>query len=267
VLTRDHMTSVPPPPPGAAVRARRRPRNLALGLVDTFSQRIQNGSMAPGEKLPPEVSLIAEFGVSRTVVREALSMLQASRLVITRHGVGTFAIGPSDDWAGFRVTADHVATLRDVISVLELRIAVESEAASLAAARRSADNLHCMREALDAVSVAMDAGESAVEPDFRFHLEIARATQNTHFENLMLALGQQTIIPRARLNAGVPTVGSADWNYLQRVQVEHENIFDAIAAQDTEAARTTMRMHLVSSRERRRRAAESLTAAQADAGK
>ena len=237
---------------------RRRPRNLAMALVDALSQRIQSGALAPGERLPPEAAMVAEFGVSRTVVREALSMLQASRLVVTRHGIGTFAVGPTEDAASFRVTTDQVATLRDVIAVLELRIAVESEAASLAATRRSSDNLQRMRQALDAVSAAMDAGETAVEADFQFHLEVARAAQNAHFANLMLALGQQTIIPRARLNTGVPIVGSADWSYLQRVQAEHESIFDAISAQDAEAARTTMRMHLVNSRERRRRAAEAM---------
>ncbi len=241
-----------------AAPPRRRPRNLALALVDAFSQRIQAGAMAPGSKLPPEATLMAEFGVSRTVVREALSMLQAFKLVVTRHGIGTFVIGPSDEQAAFRVTTDQVATLRDVIAVLELRIAVESEAASLAATRRSAEQLRRMRLALDAVKAAMDAGEAAVEADFQFHLEVARATQNTHFENLLLALGQQVIIPRARLGSGAPLVGSADWTYLQRVQAEHESIFDAISAQDPEAARTTMRMHLVNSRERRKRLAESL---------
>jgi GntR family transcriptional regulator, transcriptional repressor for pyruvate dehydrogenase complex len=241
---------------------RRRPRNLALALVDAFSQRIQSGALAPGHKLPPEATLMDEFDVSRTVVREALSMLQASKLVVTRHGIGTFVIGPSDETAGFRVTTDQVATLRDVIAVLELRIAVESEAASLAATRRSAESLRRMRQALNAVRAAMDAGETAVEPDFQFHLEVARATQNAHFENLLQALGQQVIIPRARLSSGGPLAGSADWNYLQRVQAEHESIFDAISAQDPEAARTTMRMHLVNSRERRRKLAASLAEAE-----
>ena len=245
------------PPP--SMPHRRRPRNLAMVLVDALGQRIADGQLAPGDKLPPEATLMAQFGVSRTVVREALSMLQASRRVVTRHGVGTFALAPGDDPAGFRVSHEQVATLHDVISVLELRIAVESEAASLAATRRTADNLSRMRSALDALVAAMDAGEAAVGPDFQFHLEVARATQNAHFENLLQALGQQTIIPRARLNAGAPAMGSADWGYLQRVQAEHESIFDAIAAQDPEAARTTMRMHLVNSRERRRRAAAELT--------
>jgi GntR family transcriptional regulator, transcriptional repressor for pyruvate dehydrogenase complex len=250
----------------APAPVRRRPRNLALALVDAFSQRIQGGVLAPGDKLPREATLMDEFDVSRTVVREALSMLQASKLVVTRHGIGTFVLGPSDESAGFRVTTDQMATLRDVISVLELRIAVESEAASLAATRRTDANLQRMRLALDAVRAAMDAGETAVEADFQFHLEVARAAQNSHFENLLLALGQQVIIPRARLNSGGPVPDSAEWTYLQRVQAEHESIFDAISAQDPEAARTTMRMHLVSSRERRRRLAASLAGAEGTQG-
>lgn len=262
-------TAVSPPTPVSAPGTQpvqRRPRNLAAALVDVYSQRIQSGELGPGEKLPPEAALMTEFGVSRTVVREALSMLQASKLVSTRHGIGTFVIGPSDEASAFRVTAAQMATLHDVIWVLEMRIAVESEAASLAAGRRSADNLQRMRQALDAVAAAMDKGQAAIEPDFQFHLEVARATQNPHFENLMLALGRETIIPRARLDPGVPIVGSPDWQYLQRVQAEHDSIYDAIAAQDAEAARTTMRMHLVNSRERRRRDAHHLAATQPGAG-
>ena len=77
-----------------------------------------------------------QFGVSRTVVREALSRLQASGLVETHHGVGTYALEPSggDD---FRIDPADIATSRDVMVLLELRICLESEAAGLAAARRS----------------------------------------------------------------------------------------------------------------------------------
>ena len=83
---------------------------------------------------------MAEFGVSRTVVREAISKLQASGLVQTRHGIGTFVVGLGDA-APFRIAPEQFATLRDVIAVLELRIGIETEAASLAAQRRKADNL------------------------------------------------------------------------------------------------------------------------------
>ena len=131
-----------------------------------------------------------EFGVSRTVVREAISKLQAAGLVDTRHGVGTFVVGLGDVRPPLPHRAEQLATLRDVIAVLELRIGIETEAAALAAQRRSGANLAAMREALDAFARAVAAGRDAVGPDFRFHLEIARATQNPHFAELMNYAGR-----------------------------------------------------------------------------
>ena len=257
--------------------AGRRPRKLALALVDGLGERIRDGRLRPGDRLPTEAAIMLEFGVSRTVVREAISKLQASGLVRTRHGVGSFVedLGPpAGDAAGFRIGPAQVATLRDVVALLELRIGVETEAAGLAAQRRSAEHLAAMRAALDAMHLAVEAGDSAVPADFQFHLEIASATGNLHFAQLMAALGS-SVIPRARLEAagagpaGTATPGAERATaaaesaaaaaerlaYLRRVQVEHESIFDAIAAQDPDAARAAMRTHLANSRERRRRAA------------
>ena len=229
---------------------RRRPRTLALELVDSLGERIRDGRLATGDKLPTEAAIMAEFGVSRTVVREAISKLQASGLVETRHGIGTFVAGLGD--AGFRIAPDQFETLRDVIAVLELCIGIETEAAALAAQRRSDEDLRRMRQALDAVSEAIHAGRDAVASDFQFHLEIARATQNTHFTELMGTLGAR-IIPRARL-AAEGQVSDEQRDYLRRVNGEHESIYDAIAARDADAARAAMRTHLANSRERRRRA-------------
>jgi GntR family transcriptional repressor for pyruvate dehydrogenase complex len=230
---------------------RRRPRTLALELVESLGDRIRDGRIAAGAKLPSEAAIMAEFGVSRTVVREALSKLQAAGLVQTRHGIGTFVIGLGDA-SPFRIAPEQVATLRDVVAVLELRIGIETEAAALAARRRTAQNLGSMRTALDAFAAAVEQGHDAVGPDFRFHLEVARATQNTHFADLIASLGS-TIIPRARLDDSQP-MSDERRDYLRRVNSEHESIYDAIAAQDGEAARAAMRTHLANSRERRRRA-------------
>jgi GntR family transcriptional repressor for pyruvate dehydrogenase complex len=230
---------------------RRRPRSLALELVEALGDRIREGRLAAGDKLPTEAEFMAEFGVSRTVVREAISKLQASGLVQTRHGVGTFVVGLGEA-APFKLAPEQFATLRDVIAVLELRIGIETEAASLAAQRRNADNLQQMRSALDAVAAAVEQGRDAVGPDFQFHLEIARATQNAHFADLMASLGAM-IIPRARLD-GAAGMSDEQRLYLRRVNAEHESIYDAIRNQDSEAARAAMRTHLANSRERRRRA-------------
>jgi DNA-binding FadR family transcriptional regulator len=232
---------------------RRRPRSLAMELVEALGDRIRDGRLTAGHKLPTEAAFMAEFGVSRTVVREAISKLQACGLVQTRHGIGTFVVGLGDA-APFKLAPEQFATLRDVIAVLELRIGIETEAASLAAQRRNADNLRQMRSALDAVAAAVEEGRDAVGPDFQFHLEIARATQNMHFAELMSSLGAM-IIPRARL-VGAPEMSDEQRQYLRRVNAEHESIFDAIRNQDSDAARAAMRTHLANSRERRRRAAQ-----------
>ena len=231
----------------------RRPRNLAMRVVDTLADRIRDGSLACGDKLATESALMAEFGVSRTVIREALSKLLAAALVQTRHGVGTFVTGRADSPV-FQIRSDQLATLRDVVAMLELRIGVETEAAGLAAQRRTAANLETMRQALNAFTQAVERGSDAVGADFRFHLEITRATQNAHFESLVQTLGT-AIIPRARLD---PSAASADERqaYLRRVNAEHGSILDAIANRDSEAARAAMRTHLANSRERRRRAGQ-----------
>lgn len=241
----------------------RRPRSLALDVVERIRERIQAGDWPVGAKLPTEAALMADFEVSRTVVREALSKLQAAGLVETRHGIGTFVIGPGDGPA-FKITAEQFNTLQDVIAVLELRIGLETEAAGLAAQRRTEANLVALRRALDAVIAAVEAGQDSVAADFQFHLEIARATQNRHFTELMATLGAQ-IIPRARLEqAGLTAAASAELSadreaYMRRVNAEHESILDAIASQDAESARAAMRTHLSNSRERRRKAQSQAT--------
>jgi DNA-binding FadR family transcriptional regulator len=230
---------------------RRRPRTLALELVEALGDRIRDGRLPVGAKLPTEAAIMGEFEVSRTVVREAISKLQAGGLVDTRHGIGTFVLGLGQA-PGFKISPEQFSTLRDVIAVLELRIGVETEAAALAAQRRTDANLTAMRSALDAMVQAVDEGRDAVTHDFQFHLEIARATQNGHFAELMGTLGSM-IIPRARL-APVEPPSTEHRQYLRWVNGEHESIFDAIAAQDPDAARAAMRTHLANSRERRRRA-------------
>lgn len=247
-----------------AVLPRLRPRTLAAELVAALSERIRRGgrrgALAPGHKLPTEAALMAEFGVSRTVVREAISRLQAAGMVDTRHGVGTF-VAAADDAAwqpAFRIGPDQLATLQDVVAVLELRIGVETEAAGLAAQRRGDHNLRAMRLALAEFAAAIDAGSDAIAADYGLHLEIARATQNIHFADLLGTLGTR-IIPRARLDPAL-ALSPERLAYLKRVHSEHESIVDAIAAGDADAARAAMRTHLANSRERRRREALPLIA-------
>jgi len=225
----------------------RRPRGLVQEIVENLAASLRNGLIKPGDKLPTESEIMARFDVSRTVVREALSKLQASRLVETRHGIGTFALATQDS-SNFKISEEDFSTVADVISVLELRISLETEAAGLAAQRRSPANLDALDAALQAFQNSIHQNSDAVPSDFQFHIEVARSTGNRHFADLMTYLGTM-IIPRSRVN----TPNSAPegrLSYLQRVHGEHESIFNAIRNQDSDAARAAMRTHLSNSRER-----------------
>ena len=227
-----------------------RPRGLVGEIVANLAASIRAGDIKPGDKLPTEAEIMARFDVSRTVVRESLSKLQASGLVETRHGIGTFVLSP-EEAGNFKIAADDFATIADVISVLELRISLETEAAGLAAQRRTPENLLVMETALHAFRDSIQRDSDAVPPDFQFHMEIARSTGNRHFADLMNYLGTM-IIPRTRVNTA-HNAPEGRLNYLQRVNTEHESIYNAIRDQDAQAARAAMRTHLANSRERLRR--------------
>jgi DNA-binding FadR family transcriptional regulator len=234
----------------------RKPRNLAQALAEAITTEIQNAVLKPGDKLPSESLIMARHGVSRTVVREAISHLQASKLVQTRHGIGTFVLEPV---AGLSLGANTVLTIREVLSVLELRISLETEAAWLAASRRTQQQLEELRAALATMQAHLgERNAESVEADMRFHQLIAQATGNRYFVDILRDLGN-AIIPRARLDtADLANVEPA--SSYERVNREHDDIFHAIERQDPEAARAAMRTHLSNSRERLRHAQETLEA-------
>lgn len=235
--------------PASPAPPRKRSRGLAHDLVADLTQSIQSGALRPGEKLPTESEIVRERGVSRTVVREAISRLHAAGLVDTRHGVGSFVLAPAPGvQTGLRIDPGTLMTVRDIIAILELRISLETEAASLAALRRTDAHLAAMRAALDDFNTAMSDNASCVNADIRFHLSIAEATGNPHFSDFMKHLGE-TIIPRARVNTA-KLAGDDFAQYLYRVNREHEDIYNAIRRQDPESARAAMRTHLSNSRER-----------------
>ncbi|WP_043310912.1 FadR/GntR family transcriptional regulator [Pseudomonas sp. ML96] len=239
-------------------RARRKQRSLAQELVSELSQQISDGVFKRGEKLPTESAIMEAQGVSRTVVREAISRLQAAGLVETRHGIGTFVLDTPTP--GFRIDPATVVTLREVIALLELRISLEVESAGLAAARRTPEQLAAMRAALDSFLRAAHRSD-AVSSDFQFHLQIAIATGNRYFTDIMTHLGT-SIIPRTRLNSA-RLAHDDEKHYLARLSREHEDIYEAIARQDADAARAAMRLHLTNSRERLRQAHEEAEQQQA----
>jgi DNA-binding FadR family transcriptional regulator len=222
--------------------------------MDDLTAKIKGGMYRPGEKLPSEPEVMAEQGVSRTVVREALSRLQASGLVETRHGIGTFVLPPPAPTLPV-LDFKTVASIKEVLAMIELRVSLETEAAGLAALRRNDEHLAAMRRALDEFEAEIKHGRKAVDADFQFHLQIALATGNQYFEDFYRHLGTATI-PRTRLDTSQLSAQTPP-SYLQQTNQEHERILAAIARQDAKAAREGMHQHLADSQERLRRAYEA----------
>jgi GntR family transcriptional regulator, transcriptional repressor for pyruvate dehydrogenase complex len=232
----------------------RKKRNLAQCVIEEISATIEQELLKPGDKLPTESAIMQQHGVSRTVVREAISHLQAAGLVQTRHGIGTFVLDRPRAPLGFG--SNSIVTVRDLLAILELRISMETEAAWLAASRRSDEQAAQLGAALAEMQRAMAQGRTSVDADQRFHLLIAESTGNRYFVEIMGQLGK-AIIPRARLDTpGLASDRPAD--YLERVNREHEDIYHAILRRDPEAARAAMRTHLSNSRERLRQAQQRM---------
>ncbi len=229
---------------------RRKRQNLTQALMVELSRQISAQLIKSGDKLPTETQIMNAHNVSRTVVREAISRLQASGVVETRHGVGTFVL-ENPKTHGLRVDPATIVTLRDVIDILEFRTSIEVEAAGLAASRCTSDDLALMRKALDDFSQP-GLSSSVITADFRFHYQIASATGNSYFTDIISHLGPG-ILPRSRLDSAHLS-HSDPAQYQARLVLEHQDIYQAIARRDVDAARAAMRVHLVNSRERLRAA-------------
>jgi GntR family transcriptional repressor for pyruvate dehydrogenase complex len=228
-------------------------RNLTAALVEDLRARIVDGRIAPGERLPSESTLIAEHGVSRTVVREAIARLQAEGLVHTRRGSGSFALTPPADPAG---AGRPVRTVQDRLHLLAFRTGVESEAAALAATAHRPQHLAAMQSALERFERESGSPAAALGHDFDFHRTVAEASGNPYCVDAINGLGPAMIaMPPQRLDAtGADADGpegagpEAAGRRTARVAAEHRAVLEAIRAGDPLAAAAAMRLHLAGSR-------------------
>jgi GntR family transcriptional regulator, transcriptional repressor for pyruvate dehydrogenase complex len=220
---------------------RTRPQHVVAGLKD----KILSGELGPGAKLPSEAELIEEYAVSRTVVREAVSRLQAEGLVETFQGRGSFVLAVPEP-SSFTLETSAIRSHHDVLAMVDFRIGVETEAAALAASRvtpTAGAAITAAHESFTAVG-----HEGAVEADFAFHRAVAAATDNRFYVDLLDSLGPMMImLPRTRLGEEYTMT---DATHVQRVQREHDNIAAAVLAGDVETARAAMRLHLGNTRRR-----------------
>ncbi|MGP9791644.1 FadR/GntR family transcriptional regulator [Roseinatronobacter sp. NSM] len=221
-------------------------------MVETVQQALRSqilaGEYAPGARLPSEAQLTRDFDVSRTVIREAVAALRADGLVEARQGAGVF-VRPPGEAQDLPFQNLDFALISSVIEVLELRTAVETEAAALAAQRRSPVQEESLLVALGAVQRAAEAGLPTMEADFALHIAIAAATNNPRFVDFLTMVGPKVIPRRALTDSDDEQVSQ---EYISGIQSEHDAIVTAILDRDEGAARTAMRQHLKRSQKRYR---------------
>lgn len=217
---------------------------LSDQLYGLIFDDIVGGRIAVGAQLPPESEVCDRFGVSRPVVREALLRLRADGLVTSQQGRGTFVIHqPADRIRTFARAQDLAGFLR----CLEVRIALEGEAARLAAQRCTDAQLEAIVQAHERFVASAEAGRHAADADLAFHAAIAEATGNASFQEMQDAI-HASIAGFMHVSLALTRTGSRQRS--QRVLDEHAAIVDALRAGDGERACIAMRHHLMQARAR-----------------
>lgn len=212
---------------------------LSDQVAEQLAAEIRRGGLAPGDKLPTEARLVEQFGVSRTVVREAVSRLKSLGLVDSRQGSGVF-VQALAAFAPLNFESRHTASQEAVVQMVEVRRALEAEVAALAAQRRTRTDMRRIHAAVKALDSAVQSGGNGVAEDVQFHRAIAVAARNPFLLQTLEYLGQflhgATQVTRAN--------EARRLDFAQQVQHEHAAIVQALEAGDAEAARQAAAGHM-----------------------
>jgi len=208
-------------------------KRLYHTVAERIKDLVRNGAYPVGSRLPGERDLAEELGVSRVTIREAQIALEAVGMLDIRVGSGVYVLRP---------TVESAQELPDVgaYELTEARAAVESEAAALAAATITDEDLESLDEVLQRMVAETDPHSPlAADADRDFHMVIARATKN--------AAMVETVERLWRIRNEKPEVKQA-YDAIcetdpQRRMKEHGDVLVALRARDAEGARDAMREH------------------------
>ena len=221
---------------------------LSNRVTHQIEQLIIEGHLQPGDRLPPERELARQFGVSRTVVREAVRALVAKSLLEVQPGSGTIVRSPTTK----SVAQSMTMLLRsgqpeiDYEKVHEVRRLLEVEIAGLAAERCTAEDLEEMEDIIHQTSEIQDDQACFPECDVAFHAALARATHNELFP-LLLDSMTDVMVKVRQMGFEVPGMPL-------RALKHHSAIYEQVKAGDPEGARQAMREHLIESEDTMRQA-------------
>lgn len=217
---------------------------LSDRVAEALAAEIQAERLAPGDRLPTESALSAQFAVSRTVVREAVSRLKSLGMVEPRQGSGVYVCEAGIPPLAFDV--QRAVSKEAVVQMAEVRRALEAEVAALAAQRRTRSDLKRIRLSITALDTAVASGGDGVLQDVAFHRSIADAARNPFLLDTLHYL--------SRLLQGATRVTRANEarreDFARAVRDEHERIVRAIEAGDATRARQAASRHMDNAIER-----------------
>jgi len=219
--------------------------SLSDEIVEQIIDLISRGVLKPGERLPSEKELCLRFGVGRTTIREALRSMAVMGILDGRVGEGTFVSADSRKYLEKSLQWGLLIDRKSVNDLVETRLMLESQTAYAAAARATEENLQEIEEALEGMRRSLDRPEEYLEHDLRFHLAIARATQNQILYNLLS-------MTRGYLQTWISESLSKPSTRKMRTRAEssvreHQKILQALRKRKPELARQAMTEHILSS--------------------
>ncbi|OLC61093.1 MAG: hypothetical protein AUH89_03025 [Ktedonobacter sp. 13_1_40CM_4_52_4] len=213
-------------------------------IADQIEQRILNGELRSGDRLPTERVLAEQFQASRTAVREAMKILAQKGLVEMRPGRGTIVINGAPEAMQNSiglVMKLQVGEVGGSDNLVEVREILETEIAALAAARATEDEIAAMREAIRVMDVSLSDADAYITADNQFHRALAKATQNS----LILILIDSIVNPLSEQRKHIFAVEGGP----ERGQFHHRRILESIIRRNPENARAAMHAHLQQVRE------------------
>lgn len=211
---------------------------LVANAVAALREMISTPAYASGSRLPSESELAERIGISRPVLRQALSVLKDEGLIESRRGSGTFTLGRPSTQLSYG-QPESVADLEDC---LRFRMVIESAAAGLAALHASPSDLHNIRQSVLQMERGEASDNSVLETDLAFHMAVARATQSRYY-----VLTLETLMPHILfgLKLGRQLRHVPPDTTSKRVAAEHRAVLSAIESGDEAKAAEAMREHLL----------------------
>lgn len=210
--------------------------NLSLQIADNLENLIVSQKLEVGDRLPGEIELAEQFGISRNILREAITILKERGLIQVRNGSGAYVAQPDPQLLGNVIGRLISVGSTKVQEVYELRVAIEVKACGLAAENITADELETLKTVLNDMERDYRSHSLWTKHDYLFHEIIATATHNSLFPEFQRQLMDIVI----HLSDQNPRTLEARKNGIE----QHRRILQAIADHDRSAAEKAMFDHL-----------------------